>query len=70
MIEYQGWATIREAYREEDEDDAVLADIAAQLEARVAELAGRDWSACTFRNINGAWRLSVMGNRNHASGDW
>jgi hypothetical protein len=70
MIEYQGWATIREAYREEDEDDAALAGIAAQLEARVAELAGRDWCACTFRNINGAWRLSVMGNRNHASGDW
>lgn len=70
MIEYQGWATIREAFCEEDEDDAALADIAARLEAYIAKLAGRNWCECTFRNINGAWRLFVMGYRNHASGDW
>jgi hypothetical protein len=70
MIEYQGWATIREAYCEEDEDGATLAVIASELKARIGELTGRASCEATFRNINGVLRLSVMGYRNHASGDW
>ena len=70
MIEYQGWATIREAYREEDEDEAALAEIASELVMRVGELAERKWCEATFQNINGALRVFVMGYRNHATGDW
>ena len=70
MIEYQGWATVREAYREDDEDDAALRTICAEVTERVEELAKRQCCEATFRNINGAWRLFVMGHRNHASGDW
>nr|WP_275116260.1 Imm7 family immunity protein [Aliiroseovarius subalbicans] len=70
MIEYQGWATIREAFCEEKEDEAALAMIASKLETLVGELAKRALCEATFRNINGALRLSVMGFRNHASGDW
>jgi len=70
MIEYQGWATIREAYREEDEDEAALDLIASDLITRVRGLAKRPWCEATFCNFNGAQRLSVMGYRNHATGDW
>jgi hypothetical protein len=70
MIEYQGWATIREAYCEEDEDDSARDSIASDLMTRVRELGKRPWCEATFREINGALKLSIMGYRNHASGDW
>lgn len=87
-IEYQGWATIREAFSEAEEDEARLQEIVDALDRRLCELwqdntgtadnrgvmALKPDKACmgryTFENLNGSWRLSVIGSRNHISGDW
>jgi len=70
MIEYQGWATIREAFNEQGEDEEKLVSVTHKLAMLVDELGQRPWCEATFTQINGEYRLFIMGNRNHASGDW
>ena len=68
-VEYQGWATIQESYREADDDEMRLKEIVGALQARLTGLS-LGLGHFHFENFNGVWRLTVIGCRNHITGDW
>ena len=70
MIEYYGWATIRESYSEQFEDDEELGRIISNLTS-VFNRTIKDTNASgIFEMKNGEWRLMVFGARNHRAGEW
>ena len=70
MIEYQGWATVREAYREADEDQYRLEKIINELQIRVKTILQKTTASCFLEQKNGVWRLVVFGNQNHITTEW
>jgi hypothetical protein len=64
MIEFNGWAIIREAFREEDDNDELLNSIIKQIESKITEL---DYSNefYSLKCLNGTYHLSIMVNHNH-----
>ncbi|RCW89822.1 Imm7 family immunity protein [Winogradskyella arenosi] len=65
MIEINGWAVIRESYKEEEDDDnELLNSIIKQIESKINEL---DYSNefYSLKRLNGTYHLSIMVNHNH-----
>jgi len=70
MIEYYGWATIRESYSEEFENTRKLEKIIFQLTVVFNQTLKNTNASGILEIKNGEWRLVVVGARNHRSGDW
>ena len=69
MVELHGWFTIREAFREQDESDEVLADAISRIEKALENLNGIN----VFVRLlvqNGAHNLLINGNFNHSDSRW
>ncbi|WP_179338929.1 Imm7 family immunity protein [Winogradskyella ludwigii] len=64
MIEINGWAIIRESYKEEDDDNELLNATIKQIESKLNEL---DYSNefYSLKRLNGTYHLSIMVNHNH-----
>ena len=64
MIEINGWAVIRESYKEEDDDNELLNSIIKKIESKINEL---DYSNefYSLKSLNGTYHLSIMVNHNH-----
>lgn len=71
MIEIHGWATIRESYTEEGEDDERLAKIIAELTVKLENYPARyDNMNIDCLTLNGSHHLTVTANTNHKDGRW
>ncbi|WP_299099664.1 immunity 7 family protein [uncultured Winogradskyella sp.] len=64
MIEVNGWAVIRESYKEEDDDNELLNSIVKQIESKLNELDYRN-EFYSLKCLNGTYHLSIMVNHNH-----
>ena len=64
MIEINGWAVIRESYKEEDDDNELLNATIKQIESKINEL---DYSNefYSLKRLNGTYHLSIMVNHTH-----
>lgn len=69
MFEYQGWATIREACNEEDENDAKL-ELAVKKIGQQVKLIDHGHRVIGLRPLNGSYRLWTIGFANHKGSDW
>jgi len=63
MIEYNGWAIIRESFKQDD-DEKLLKSIINQIKQKISELDyGNEFYSLNF--LNGTYHLSIMANHNH-----
>eukprot|EP01093_Parvamoeba_rugata_P017975 TRINITY_DN745_c1_g1_i1.p1 TRINITY_DN745_c1_g1~~TRINITY_DN745_c1_g1_i1.p1 ORF type:complete len:151 (-),score=29.85 TRINITY_DN745_c1_g1_i1:167-559(-) len=64
MIEFNGWAIIRESFKEEDDNDKLLNSIVKKIELKISEL---DYGneIYSLKGLNGTYHLSIMVNHNH-----
>ncbi|MBO9702713.1 MAG: hypothetical protein J7604_21050 [Sporocytophaga sp.] len=64
MIQYSGWAIIRESYNEEGEDENKLRELVQEIRKKMIEI-----KTCNEfldqRYMNGAIHLTIQGNHNH-----
>ena len=63
MLEYQGWATLREAFREEDESELKLVLAVDEIKEHVRQTATTNLIV-NVSGLNGIWRLWLMGASN------
>lgn len=70
MLEYQGWATVREAFRESDEDDALLGEAIKAIRKRVEDVGAQTNVRAEFLTLNGSPRLMVVGVGNRKDSRW
>ena len=71
MIEYHGWATIRESFSEEGESDILLASIWKNLHDKVSEINETNSNILIeLRVFNGEYRLIISGSSNHKTSPW
>jgi Immunity protein 7 len=63
MLEYQGWATIREAFREQDESQLKLVLAVEEISEQVRQMSATNL-VVTVSGLNGVWRLLLMGASN------
>ena len=64
MIEYHGWAIIREAYDEKGEDQSKLADIVKEIRQRILQIDTTN-EFYDLRYLNGSLHLTIQGDHNH-----
>ena len=65
MIEFNGWAIIRESYREEDDNDELLNSIVKQIEQKITTELDYGNEIYSLKRLNGTYHLSIMVNHNH-----
>jgi hypothetical protein len=65
MIEFNGWAIIRESFREEDDNDELLNSIVKQIEAKISTELDYENEIYSLKCLNGTYHLSIMVNHNH-----
>ncbi|AXT54607.1 hypothetical protein D1815_02145 [Aquimarina sp. AD1] len=65
MIEFNGWAIIRESFREEDDDDELLNLIVTQIEQKISTELDYGNEIYSLKCLNGTYHLSIMVNHNH-----
>ncbi|WP_208353979.1 Imm7 family immunity protein [Pseudaestuariivita rosea] len=70
MIEFHGWVTLREAYREVDEDDQLFKTSLKQIAASTEDIVKKSNVVAMIVEQNGATNLIVNGNLNHADNRW
>jgi hypothetical protein len=65
MIEFNGWAIIRESFQEENDNDELLNLIVKQIRQKIStELDNRN-EIYSLNCLNGTYHLSIMVNHNH-----
>ena len=69
MFEYQGWATIREAYSERNEDENLLNDVVLSIKKIITQI-DQPQRILDLKFMNGIPRLWVLGSTNHKGSDW
>jgi len=65
MIEFNGWAIIRESFREEDDNDELLNLIVKQIEQKISTELDNGNEIYSLNCLNGTYHLSIMVNHNH-----
>ncbi|MEM6721620.1 MAG: Imm7 family immunity protein [Bacteroidota bacterium] len=65
MIEFNGWAIIRESFREEDDDTQLLDVIVQKIERKISEELNYGNEVYSLRYLNGTYHLAIMANHNH-----
>lgn len=65
MIEFNGWAIIRESFREEDDNDELLNSIIKQIEHKISAELDYENEIYLLKYLNGTYHLSIMANHNH-----
>ncbi|WP_299261182.1 Imm7 family immunity protein [uncultured Aquimarina sp.] len=64
MIEFNGWAIIRESFNEEGESEKLLNSIINQINLKIIEMdSGNEFYSLKY--LNGTYHLSIMANHNH-----
>jgi hypothetical protein len=69
MFEYQGWATIKASYYENDDIEDAFDDVAALLSAAFARLPKSNLET-GMKYFNGMLRFWVLGCSNHKPPEW
>ena len=64
MIEFNGWAIIRESFTEEGENEKLLKSIVKQIELKITEL-NSDNEFYSLKSLNGTYHLTITVNHNH-----
>ena len=64
MIEFNGWAIIRESYKEELDNENLLVSIIEQIEIKISKLNFVN-EIYSLKALNGTYHLSIMANHNH-----
>lgn len=66
MIEFSGWVTIKESYREQDDNDIELEKISMKLKNDVHQINEKYGNEiCYFKTINGLYKIITCGYSNH-----
>lgn len=69
MLEFQGWATLRESFTESGEDPDLLRNITENIKSEVEQIR-HDNLEIGVRYLNGTPRLWVVGYSNHRASEW
>ncbi|MDP8079944.1 Imm7 family immunity protein [Phocoenobacter skyensis] len=64
MIEFNGWAIIRESFTEKGEDEELLNDIICKIQMKISELDCVN-EIYSLKCLNGTYHLGIMVNHNH-----
>ncbi|WP_179022266.1 Imm7 family immunity protein [Winogradskyella forsetii] len=64
MIEFNGWAIIRESFREENDNDVLLNSIVKQIEQKISTELDYGNEIYSLKYLNGTYHLSIMVNHN------
>ena len=65
MIEFNGWAIIRESFRDQDDNDELLSTIVHKIEQKISEELNYGNEVYSLKYLNGTYHVSIMANHNH-----
>ncbi len=67
MVEFHGWAVIKESFCEEDEDENLLGALILEIEGKIEKMSNFFNEIYNLKCLNGQYHLMFMINHNHRS---